>query len=49
MINSDIGNAGFDAKKGALADSQFALTKKIAGSDNWMPTNIETRQKELAV
>jgi hypothetical protein len=49
MINSDIGNAGFNAKKGALANSQFELTKKIAGNDNWMPSNIETRQKELAV
>jgi hypothetical protein len=47
-INSDIGNAGFDAKKGALADSQFELTKRIATNDNWMPANIETRQAELA-
>ncbi len=47
-INSDIGNAGFDAKKTVLADSQFELTKTIAGYDNWMPTNIETRQNELA-
>jgi hypothetical protein len=48
-INSDIGNAGFDAKKGALADSQFELTKKIAVNDNWTTANIETRQNELAV
>lgn len=47
-INSDIGNAGFDAKKGALTNSQFELTKKIADNDNWMPENIEIRQNELA-
>lgn len=47
-VNSDIGNAGFDAKKSALTDSQFELTKTIAGRDNWMPEDIEGRQTELA-
>lgn len=47
-INSEIGNAGFDAKKGVFADSQFELTKKIASNDNWMPANIDARQSELA-
>lgn len=46
-INSDIGNVGFDAKKEALANSQFTLTKKIANNHRWMPENIETRQREL--
>lgn len=48
MINFELGNAGFDAKKGALAESDFKLTRMIADSDTWMPTNIETRQKFLA-
>jgi hypothetical protein len=47
-VNSEIGNTGFDEKKKVFADSQFELTKKIASNDHWLPSNIETRQSELA-
>ena len=47
-INSDIGNAGFAVKKVVLANSQFVLTKKIAANENWVTTNIENRQAEMA-
>jgi len=47
-INSEIGNAGFDAKKPFYKESEYALTSELAKYDSWGIDQIQERQKELA-
>ncbi len=47
-INSEIGNAGFDAKKPSYKESEYLLTNTLAKCDSWGIYEIEERQKELA-
>ena len=47
-INSDIGNAGFSAKRPLLALAPFTLTTSIAIKDNWGELEIQERQASLA-
>lgn len=47
--NREAGNAAFAAKRPVFAASGFALTRKIAEDHaDWLPANIESRQKALA-
>lgn len=47
--NRNVGNATFATKKPVLAASGFALTRKIAEDHlDWLPANIESRQRALA-
>lgn len=48
-MNSDIGNGPFEGKKTVYKESELQITKKIAEYDDWTPSEIETRQKELAI
>jgi len=47
--NSIIGNSKFDDKKPVLAASPFILTSGVAAATDWSVTEIEERQKALAV
>ena len=47
-MNSDIGNGPFEGKKAVYKESELQITKKVAEYDDWTPSEIETRQKELA-
>lgn len=46
--NDKLGNAGFAEKKSALARSKLQLTAMIAGEADWGPSQIDSRQRELA-
>jgi hypothetical protein len=46
--NAELGNLGFEMKRKVLADSEFLLTKSVAESKEWGPTEIEKRQEVLA-
>jgi hypothetical protein len=47
--NRDAGNAAFAAKRSVFAASGFALTRNITEDHaDWLPANIEARQKALA-
>jgi len=47
-MNSDIGNGSFEGKKEVYRESELIITKKIAEYNDWTPSEIEERQKELA-
>ncbi len=47
-VNSRIGNIGFDAKRKALADSEFSLTNQTSKCAGWSEKEIADRQSELA-
>jgi len=47
-MNSDIGNGPFEGKKEVYRESELIITKKIAEYNDWTPSEIEERQKELA-
>jgi len=47
--NTTIGDNEFDDKKPFLKDSDFKLTKAIARYPQWGPSEIDDRQKKLAV
>jgi uncharacterized protein with ParB-like and HNH nuclease domain len=47
-INSDIGNAGFSAKKRFYKNSDYLLTSSLQKYDSWGIEEIEDRQKRLA-
>lgn len=45
--NTAIKNKGFDEKKKIYKKSAIAMTHKLCASNEWTPTRIEERQKEL--
>lgn len=48
-LNRDIGNAAFETKLVAFADSMFETTKKIAvDNDDWTPQRVNARQNAMA-
>lgn len=47
-VNSRIGNVGFDAKRKALADSEFSLTNQTSKGTDWGEKEIAERQISLA-
>lgn len=47
--NKDIGNAEYSDKRTVYAESDFALTRKVAENyDEWTPEKIEARQQWMA-
>lgn len=47
-MNSDIGNGPFKGKKKVYKGSELVITKEIVKYNDWTPSEIEKRQKELA-
>jgi len=47
-INVAAANKGFAEKRKIYLASEFLLTKEVAKAASWLPTDIESRQKELA-
>jgi hypothetical protein len=46
--NQRLGNRAFNQKKPVPAQSEFVLTKEVAGEPDWSPRAIERRQSRLA-
>lgn len=47
-LNADIGNKPFNDKKAVLKASAYILTRDVAASATWGPTEIAARQAKLA-
>ncbi|MDH4241832.1 MAG: DUF262 domain-containing HNH endonuclease family protein, partial [Phycisphaerae bacterium] len=47
-LNSDIGNAGFEAKRPFYSASEYHLTSSLASEENWSVGGINLRQTYLA-
>lgn len=47
-VNSKIGNVGLDAKRKALAESPFSLTRSVSQASDWEEKEITERQSVLA-
>jgi hypothetical protein len=46
--NAIAANSSFASKRKHYAESSFILTKEVAASRQWGPTEIDVRQKRLA-
>ncbi len=46
--NVKVGNASFDDKKAAYAQSRYLLTESVGNYEQWGPEEIRERQRELA-
>jgi len=47
-MNSTIGNGPFEGKKRIYALSELQITKKLVEYDKWTPSEIKSRQEQLA-
>ena len=47
-MNIDLGNGSFKDKKEIYEQSEIHITKSIVEYENWIPSEIEERQKEFA-